>query len=367
MTLGWIAWDMTASASFVGLVSFIYFTPTLVTGPFFGVMVDRMRVHIAAMVTQSLMLALTLILLLALSMGWLNEVALVAVAVSLGIVGSAHHPVRMSLAPRLVDRDAIGSVISSVAILFNLSRMSGPMLGGWLIMTWGAKASLVAQCLFYVPFILALSQLSPRQSDALAGAREPFFQALMTGARHVAKERLIGRALLITSMVAFVVRGVLEMLPVLADGIFERGASGLGLLLSSAGLGALIAGVAKTMIPAQVPGHIPWPAMAVSLSGMALVPLVGHNGFWPLTLVLIMGMGFCTTMTAITLQTAVQMDLPDHLRGRVMSLWTMTAMGSPAIGAVVLGYLFDHIGFASTLTITGVLGVITLATTLFRF
>lgn len=361
MTLGWIAWDMTETASFVGVVSFIYFTPTLVTGPFFGVLVDRMRVHIAAMLTQSLMLGLTVALWLALTMGWLNQGVLIAMALLLGIVGSAHHPVRMSLAPRLVEKDAIGSVISTVAILFNLTRMSGPALGGWLIVVWGIGGSLIVQILLYVPFIITLASLNPRQNDTPVAAREPFLTALITGVRHVAKERLISRALLITGLVAFAVRGVLEMLPVIADGVFEMGAAGLGLLLSSAGLGALIAGVAKTFIPAQSAGHIPWPTMVVSLTGMVLVPFVGQSSSWSLTLVLIAGMAFCTTMTAITLQTAVQMDLPDDLRGRVMSLWTMTAMGAAAFGAVILGALFDQIGFSTTLLTTGIVGFLCLA------
>lgn len=366
MTLGWIAWDISGSASFVGLVSFLNFMPTLVTGPFFGVWVDRVRVQIAAVVTQSLMLVFTLLLLLCLNIGWLNQVVLIILSLLLGIVASAHHPIRMSLAPRLVAKESIGSVISTVAISFNLARITGPALGGWLITQWGIAGCLICQSVFYVPFIIALWLLKPRQSTTPASDQEPFIAAMITGFRYVAKDRLISRALTITGLVAFVVRGVLEMLPVIADGIFERGAAGLGLLLSCAGFGALLAGMAKTFIPDQAPGHFPPAALIASMTGMALVPIVGPNGSWPVTLFLIGCMAFCTTMTAITMQIAVQMDLADDLRGRVMSLWTMTAMGAAAAGAVVLGFLFDQIGFSTTLIITGVLGFISLAFVIFN-
>ncbi len=366
MTIGWIAWDMTRSASFVGLVSFINFMPTLLTGPFFGVLVDRVRVHIAAVVTQSLMLVFTALLLVCIYLNILGQAGLIILSLLLGIVASAHHPIRMSLAPRLVDKAAIGTVISTVAILFNLARMTGPALGGWLITKWGITGSLLCQIAFYIPFIFALSILRPRQTIAPAIDREPFIEAMRIGMRHVVKVRLIANALIITGLVAFVVRGVLEILPVIADGVFEKGPVGLGLLLSSAGFGALLAGVAKTLIPTQTAGHIPRLTFFSSVIGMILIPIIGFNGSWNLIIFLISCVAFCTTMTAITLQTAVQMDLPDDLRGRVMSIWTMVAMGAAAAGAMTLGLMFDWIGFATTLKITGIVGLISLLWVLSR-
>ncbi|MBL4811408.1 MAG: MFS transporter [Rhodobacteraceae bacterium] len=360
MTIGWIAWDMTNSASFVGTVSFINFMPTLVTGPFFGVLVDRVRVHMAAVTTQSLMLVFTGLLLLCVQLDLLGKVGLITLSLLLGIVASAHHPIRMSLAPRLVDKAAIGTVISTVAILFNLARMTGPVLGGWLITRWGITGSLLCQILFYIPFIAALAVLRPRQTIAPAAEREPFIDAMRTGMRHVAKVRLIANALIMTGIVAFVVRGVLEVLPVIADGVFTKGPVGLGLLLSSAGFGALLAGIAKTLIPAQQAGHIPRLTFFSSSIGVALIPVLGLTTSWNLTMFLISCLAFCTTMTAITLQTAVQMDLADDLRGRIMSLWTMTAMGAAAAGAMTLGFMFDWIGFAATLKISGAVGLVSL-------
>lgn len=137
LTIGWIAWELTGSASFVGLVAFINFAPTIFAGPFFGVLVDRIRIRRAAMITQSALFVLAIALFLSFLAGVLSPVLLATLSGLLGTVMAAHNPIRMSLAPRLVDRFAVASVISLTAINFNFARLSGPAVAGWLITSWG--------------------------------------------------------------------------------------------------------------------------------------------------------------------------------------------------------------------------------------
>ena len=366
VTIGWIAWDLTASSSFVGFIAFMNFAPTMLSGPFFGVWIDRVRVKQAAQVTQSLMLAIALTIYLLFSFGLLNTVALSVLAGLSGIVASAHNPVRMSLAPRLVDREAVGSVINIAAINFNLARLTGPALGGWIIAVWGVSAALLVQALCYLPFILAIGFLRPRQRPTSQIKQESFLGALADGFRHVLSNPLIRHAIMITALFSIVVRGTLEILPVLADGVFDRGAAGLGLLTSSAGLGALAAGIAKIVMPVQIAGRLSSTALASALVGIALVPAVGLSTSWELTLLLIAGLGFAGTLSAVSLQTTIQADLDDDLRGRVMSLWVVVGIGGAALGAIILGNLVDLIGFPQALLSTGGLSGVILMLFLIR-
>lgn len=196
LTIGWLAWDLTGSSSFFGLVAFINFAPTIIVGPFFGVLVDRIRIRRAAMITQSFLCVLALVLLFSFSTGLLGPALLALLSGMLGIAAAAHNPIRMSLAPRLVDRSAIASVISLTAINFNLARLTGPALAGWLISSWGVSASLLFQTMFYLPFILALSQLQPRERIRSVAEIAPFFQDMALGIRHVQQTPLIRQALL---------------------------------------------------------------------------------------------------------------------------------------------------------------------------
>jgi MFS family permease len=362
VTIGWLAWDLTSSATFVGFVAFINFAPSMIIGPFFGVLIDRVRVKQAAKVTQLLSFMIALGFYLFFTFGILNEVVLSVLSGLSGLVVSAHTPVRMSLAPRLVDRTSVSSVITIGAINFNLARLTGPALGGWLIAVWGVGLALLVQMLCYLPFLFAIGLLRPRERLSSGVKDEAFFSALKSGIRHVLKSPFICRALLITVLYSFLIRGTLEILPVIADGLFSKGAAGLGLLTSSAGFGALLAGMAKALMPSQISGEIPKYVLASALVGIALVSLLGLSNSWGFTLICISYLGFSGTLSGISIQTAIQIDLDDSLRGRVMSLWTMVGIGATAMGAIVLGGLADYIGFALAFGAGSALGIVVLAT-----
>ena len=362
VTIGWLAWDLTSSATFVGFVAFINFAPSMIIGPFFGVLIDRVRIKQAAKVTQLLSFMLALGFYLFFTFGILNEVVLSVLSGFSGLVVSAHTPVRMSLAPRLVDRTSVASVITIGAINFNLARLTGPALGGWLIAVWGVSLALLVQMLCYLPFLFAIGLLRPRERLSSGFKDEAFFSALNSGIRHVLKSPFICRALLITALYSFLIRGTLEILPVIADGLFNKGAAGLGLLTSSAGFGALLAGMTKALMPGQTSGELPKYVLASALVGIALVSLLGLSNSWGFTLICISYLGFSSTLSGISIQTAIQIDLDDSLRGRVMSLWTMVGIGATAMGAIALGGLADYIGFTLAFGAGSALGIVVLAT-----
>ena len=366
VTIGWIAWDLTSSATFVGFIAFVNFAPAMVTGPLFGVLVDRMRITQVAKLTQILLLIISLGFYLFFTFGILDEILLSFLSFLSGLVTSAHNPVRLSLAPRLVDRTSVASVVSIVAINFNLARLTGPAIGGWLIASWGISTALLVQTGFYLPFIFAISLLHPRERSSSIINNEPFIAALQNGVKYALANTLIRQAFLVTALYAFLIRGTLEILPVIADGVFSRGATGLGLLTSSAGFGALIAGVIKAFTPSQTVRKLPKFALASALLGIGLMPLVGLSNSWNLTLLCIFYIGFSGTLAGISVQTAIQIDLDDDFRGRVMSLWTMVSIGATATGAIILGGLADHIGVSLAFSLAGGLGTVLLATTIIR-
>ena len=366
VTIGWIAWDLTSSATFVGFIAFVNFAPAMVTGPLFGVLIDRMRITQVAKLTQLFLLIISLGFYLFFTFGILDEILLSFLSFLSGLVTSAHNPVRLSLAPRLVDRTSVASVVSIVAINFNLARLTGPAIGGWLIAVWGISTALLVQTVFYLPFIFAISLLRPRERSSSTTENEPFIAALQNGIRHALANTLIRQAFLVTALYAFMIRGTLEILPVIADGVFSRGATGLGLLTSSAGFGALIAGVIKAFTPSQMVRELPKFALASALLGIGLLPLVGLSNSWNLTLLCISYLGFSGTLAGISVQTAIQIDLDDDFRGRVMSLWTMVSIGATATGAIILGGLADHIGISLAFSLAGGLGTVLLTTIVLR-
>ena len=366
VTIGWIAWDLTKSATFVGFIAFINFAPAIITGPLFGVLIDRVNVKNAAQMTQFSLFTISVGFYLFFIFGGLNELFLSVLSLLSGIATSAHNPIRLSLAPRLVNHGSVSSVVSIVAINFNLARLTGPAIAGWLIAVWGLQITLLVQSLLYLPFILMLNLLRPRDQVPLKAGKEPFLAALRSGVKHTLSNCLMRKALLITSLYAFLIRGTLEILPVIADGIFAKGAAGLGILTSIAGFGAVVAGITKVFTQSQKAGEIPKFVIASALLGVALIPLVGLSNTWELTVGYICYLGFAGTLSGISIQTALQMDLPDHFRGRVMSLWTVVNVGATATGAMILGGLADYIGIPTAFCFAGGLGTVLLLTALLK-
>lgn len=349
ITLAWLAWDATGQAGFVGLVAFLVFAPTLVSGPFFGVLADRVPLKRGAIATQSGIATTAGAMLVASALGILSPMLLALLALTLGIVTSAHHPVRLALSPSLVPRDAIASAIALGAINFNLARLTGPALGGFIIATAGTPWALLLSAISFLPNLAILPGLRPR---ADRGQRHggSVFSALGAGIRHAAQTPLIRRAMLAVSCFSLVPRAFLEILPVLADGVFARGAAGLGALTAASGAGALTAASLIALGPGQHPGRLPLSSRIAAPLSVLITAALAWNQSWPLALALVAALGLSGTLVGVGLQSSIQLVLPDTYRARVMSLWTMVTIGGSALGSILLGTLIDAFGLRAALT-----------------
>lgn len=349
ITIAWLAWDATGQAGFVGLVAFLIFAPTLVSGPFFGVLADRVPLKRGAIIAQSGITSAASALLLAAALDLLTPAVLAVLALVLGIVTSAHHPVRLALSPSLVPRDAIASAIALGAINFNLARLTGPALGGFIIATAGAPWALLLSALSFLPNLAVLPGLDPR-TEGVRKHGGTVFSALGEGIRHAARTALIRRAMLAVGCFSLVPRALLEILPVLADGVFARGAAGLGALTAASGAGALVAASLFTLGPGPHPGRLPLSSRIAAPLGVLIVLVLAWNRSWPVALVLVTALGLCGTLVGVGLQSSVQLVLSDTCRARVMSLWTMVTIGGSAIGSILLGTLIDAFGLPTALS-----------------
>ncbi|MDA5557563.1 MFS transporter [Shimia sp. MMG029] len=361
IVMGWLAWEMTDSPSFVGFVALLMFAPSIVLSPLFGVWVDRISVKRAMLIVQGINMALCIALWALVAVGMMTPFWLALLAFLIGVMLAVNQPVRMAMTPRLVRREHVGSVVTIVAINFNIARMVGPAIGGLLIAEIGVAHTLLVQWLLFVPYLFILSRLSLRPRRESGGAREPFFTALGAGIRYVWQVAAVREAMLLAGMLALVARGTLEVLPPLADGVFGRGADGLGVLMSITGLGAILGGFSKALLPPQTPGRLPFLTRLAIALGLMLVAVLGVAPNWELALAVAAGMSFVTTLTAISTQTAIQLDLEDDMRGRVMSLWAVLAAGGAAVGAGGVGVLADWLGFQTSLIWCGSLSAVAVA------
>ncbi|MCF6273455.1 MAG: MFS transporter [Rhodobacteraceae bacterium] len=352
ITIGWMAWEATGSVAFLGWLAFLNYAPPLFFGPFFGVVVDRVNIRKAAMATQSLFICGALALLAVHLAGLSGRNSLSIIALYIGMVSSAQHPIRMALTPRLAPRAQLPSVVLLLSLNFNLARVLGPAIGGVIIATYGLISALTFTVLAFLPFAIIISTLTPRANKpkAKTSLRAEFVEGLA----YVLRSRFIRTATLITGLFSLAGRGMLEVLPSLADGVFERGAVGFGTLTSAAGAGALLAALFQISLPTPIKGKLPMVSLLAALSGPLAVAYLGGVLRWELAVFLVGFLGFAGTLVGVGMQAAIQMQVGDHLRGRVMSLWIMVAAGGTALGSLLIGGMADRIGLSLALQITGI-------------
>lgn len=359
IVIGWLAWDITNSAQFVGIVAACSLLPTMFGGPFFGVLVDRSDIKKAAYATNLTMIACILALLALQMTGNIGHLSLILISLAIGTVTAAHHPVRLSLAPRLVKPDHVSSVVALSALNFNLARLISPAIGGLLIDMTSTTTAIVVTLLLFLPNLTVLFRLHPR--ELTKHGAEPFTTAMAKGLRYIRQRDVILLVLATTTVFSIAMRGVLEVLPIIADGSFKLGAVGLGQLGSAVGGGALCSALYKAL-GGRTEGRnaLSLGNMSVAIVGLIAMAILGTTNTWAIALICAALLGATGTYFGVTMQSMIQSDLPDDMRGRVMSIWVVVGLGATALGAFLIGAMANLIGIgAASLWIAGA-GLITL-------
>lgn len=340
--LAWSAWDLTGSASFVGLVAAAGLLPVAVFGPLFGAATDRTEIVRAFRLASTGLLISPLMLLGLYGLNWLAPIPLLILSVSYGVILAAYHPLRQSMGPRLVDPPLIGSVVALAALNFNVGRLLAPAIGGLLIAQAGEEVTALVSAAMFAPSILIAATLSPRPNTR-TGPRGSFLSDLRAGFSIAWERWPVRRALLLSVFALGPVRALTELLTLIADGRFGRGAEGLGLLTSAVGFGALIAAVFQVFAGQTLLRKITLRYGVVTLGFVAGILMTGASRF-DLVILAAAVTGFCGTYVGVSLQIGLQARLEDGLRGRVMSLWMLATTLSTSVLALTISVLSEGAG-----------------------
>jgi MFS family permease len=357
--IGWLGWELTGLASWVGLLSFLLFAPTIVASPLFGVLLDRIDLRRAALASQGVLAANVSVLLVFQLTGVLTIWLLGVIALMIGVTSSADRTIRFVLVPRIVERDAIPNAVAIHGINFNTARLIGPAIGGLLIDAYGSDVATMVNVVMIAPFLVVLLLVTIRDRDGPAQVRKAFFSELMDGLRHAIAHPIIREAMILTCVLSLTARGVIEILPAIADGEFHRGAQGLGQMLTASGAGALLAAVSIALRRSGAP--VPGISLSARLSiagGLVSTFLLGVTGDWAFAMALVFALGFFLTNNGIDLQATIQIELSDTYRARVMSMWVVLVIGGAAMSAIALGLFADLVGMSTTLMGSAVLGAL---------
>lgn len=338
---GWVVTTLTASAFALGLVNFASSIPTLVLMPFGGVAADRQDRRKILIWTQWMMMVLAVAMGLLIATDRLQLWHLYGIALLLGVATAYELPAFQSFYPQLVDRSEMSQAISLNQSAFHGSRIIGPALAGVLVKLWGTAAAFFANGVSFLAVIVSLSFIRSRP-PAVEGAAGSAGSMMREGFQYV-RERPCLQALLgitgLTTLCVFPNMAVLT--PYYAKHVLRVGPDGLGLIMTMSGAGALLGALLLLSVPReQRVGRI---ALAMAAIAAMLSLLAWSRSLWlSVAAVALQSVAIATSMGLVSI--IVQEMVPDELRGRVMSLYSLMFTGVMPFASLLLASVADWLG-----------------------
>jgi len=351
VTVGWQIYEMTSNPLDLGLVGLAQFAPIFLLFLPAGLAADRLNRR-AIMATCNLIHVLVagFFLYYALS-GATVPWPIFTVLLIHGCARAFYSPSLSSILPNLVEKKQFPTAIAYVTSIEKLTQLAGPVLAGVLIALIGYWVYLLALVSYAIAAGCAALLVSPRRERA---KRAIGFAELVSGFSYVWNNKLV-LGIMSMDLVAILFSGILGMLPVFARDILQVGPEGLGALRAMPGLGAVVVGLFLAQMPLRqnVGRTLIISCVVIGLSSTAFA---FSEMFW-LSLLLLAIFGAADMVSTNIRQTLVQLVTPDHMRGRVSAVHSVTSNASNEIGDFRAGVSAAVIGIVPAVAIGGLVTV----------
>ncbi len=341
--VAWLAWELTRSAAWVGLIAFADLAPAVLVSPVAGAIADRVDRVRLTMLSQGTIAAEALVVATLAATGHISIGLLFALEMVSGTAACFSQPARQTLIPALVAREDLPAAVAANSLLFNVARFVGPGLAGPLIAGWGVAPAILCNALGHgfatlsMPWLRVAAEQRrghPATSSLLAETVEGF--------RYAARHPGLGPVIAFSALSSVLLRGMQEILPPYVERLFGRGAESLAMLTASFAVGALISGLAVAS-RGRLQGATRIAVLAILAQALATAGFVatGHFGF---ALLCGAAVGASASAHGISVQVLAQTAASPAMRGRIMSLWALVTRACPALGALALGLAGEVLG-----------------------
>ncbi|PYX89160.1 MAG: MFS transporter [Acidobacteria bacterium] len=347
----WLVYRLTGSSLLLGAVGFAGQIPVFLIAPIGGTVADRYNRQRVVIATQVGSMILAFIL-AGLTLSHRVQVWHIFVLSGLlGVVNAFDIPARQSFLVDMVGKEDLMNAIALNSSMFNGARIVGPAIAGVLVASIGEGWCFFANAVSYIAVIIGLLMIHVEKPYGLAVEGSPL-QHIVEGFRFVMRTGPILTLLVLLGLVSLVGMPYTVLMPVFADHILHGGARGLGILMGATGVGALL-GALTLASRSGLSGLGRWIAFSCGGFGLFLILFSLSRHFW-LSAAILVPVGFCMMLDMSASNTLIQAMVPDHLRGRVMAVYSMMFMGMAPFGALLGGAVADRLGAPIAVAIGGV-------------
>lgn len=350
----WLVYRLTGSAMALGIVGFAGQFPGFVMGPFAGAFLDRWDRHRVLVVTQTLSMLHSFALAVLTFTGHISVPAIVALNAVQGVVNAFDMPARQAFLPTMIsDREDLANAIAMNSSMFNAARLVGPSIAGVLIATAGESWCFLIDGISYFAVILALLAMKDVRRLDRPAVHPGIVEHLFEGWRYVFGFRPIRSLILQLAWLCLVAMPFSVLMPVFADEILGGGPHTLGFLMAASGLGALSGALWLTTRKSVVGlGRVIF--ISTIVFGGGLIGFALSRWLWvSLAFLTVVGFGMMVQMASTN--TVIQTIVDEEKRGRVMSLYTMSFLGTAPFGSLLAGWFSTRIGAPETVALSGLL------------
>ena len=348
----WLVLELTHSAWLLGLVGALQFLPVMLLSLFGGVLADRLPKRRVLLFTQSFALIQAVILWILVATGSVQLWHVLALAALLGLTNSLDMPTRQAFVVEMVGREDLPNAIALNSSLFNMARIVGPGIGG-LIIAWAGVAPLFLLNAFsFIPVIIGLAMIDlsklhshSKRVEVRSGTpstpKQSTFRSLREGLAYVWRTPSILLIIAVIGAVSLFGINFNVVLPLFATEVLNVGPAGFGFISSAFGLGSLLCALWLAWGNHKPTIHY---ALISAFIFCVVEAAFAISQSYPLSLLLIAGTGFAQIAFSATANTTLQTVAPDHLRGRVMSVYMLVFAGSIPFGNLLTGGLAHWYG-----------------------
>ena len=356
--VSWVIYSITQSKLMLGVSVFATLFPTALISLYGGIIADRYDRYKILLTTQVLSLIQAVMLTLAII--YFKEYAvwvIIVLSMLLGLINGFDVPARQSLMRDLiVDKNMLPNALALNSSMVNLSKLIGPAIAGFILEQYSDEVCFGANAVSFVPVILSLLLMKlPKMTIATRkekNLRREFAEAFT----YIRQTPVVSSIIVFVGIMSLLVLPFTTLTPVFAKDIFGGTASTLGIIDGTIGLGAFISAL---FLASLRQGTNLNRILAVNTGILAIgLMLFSQTSLYPLALFFV-GVGAFGMMPIRTISnTIVQLHVPNHFRGRVISIYFMVMTTMMPIGSLIVSAISHAIGVRKTVFLEGILALI---------
>ncbi|MFA5110119.1 MAG: MFS transporter, partial [Desulfobaccales bacterium] len=363
IAFSWLVLVLTNSAFYLGLVGALQTLPVLLFSFLGGVVADHTSKLRLLFITQAALMLLALVLGILVDIKLIQVWMLCVVVFLSGTAMAFDIPVRHAFIVELVGKPDLPNAIALNSTLFNATRVAGPAVGGVIIAAVGMANCFYLNAASFLAVLLALilMKLPPNE----VAPWQPFLQACKELLDYLLERRELRLVLLLMTTMAVLAMPYFVILPILARDTLGVGPRGFGLLMAMSGVGAFAGGLT---LARRLQRRPPMPSFLAG-QGLFLLGLMGlglcRNYYAALGFICVSGFGMVTQLS--TGNSLLQLNVPDALRGRIMSLFGLIVMGFAPVGSILYGGAAHFIGPGPAITGASCIAAVIAGLVLWRY